>query len=121
MLRDAALRLASRAAPALAGGSIRPAAGSVGWVRARGYCDGGSAAGGEEDRHRADVECFLAALGIEEKYAEKIPNMAALLHETKTEHLKKEGMKVTDRKKLLSHVEKYKRGLWAPKELRERT
>ena len=66
-------------------------------------------------------EDTFAALGIEEKYAEKIPNMAALLHETKTEHLKKEGMKVTDRKKLLSHVEKYKRGLWAPKELRERT
>ena len=81
----------------------------------RGYCDGGEASDEEAKR---EVLTFLEALGIDEKYHEKIPDMATLLHRTKTEELKKEGMPIKERKKLLSHVEKYKRGLWAPDSMR---
>ena len=81
----------------------------------RGYCDGGEAS---DEEGKREVLTFLEALGIDEKYHEKIPDMATLLHCTKTEQLKKEGMTIKERKKLLSHVEKYKRGLWAPDAMR---
>ena len=45
-------------------------------------------------------------------------NMKALLYDTKTDQLQGFGLSIQERKKLLSHVEKYKRGLWAPRELR---
>jgi hypothetical protein len=68
------------------------------------------------EREKALVAAFLDALSIESgKYVDSaIPDMKTLLHTVKTEQLKKEGMPVKERKKLLSHVEKYKRGLWAP-------
>ena len=81
----------------------------------REYCDGGEAS---DEEGKREVLVFLEALGIDEKYHEKIPDMATLLHRTKTEELKKEGMTIKERKKLLSHVEKYKRGLWAPDAMR---
>ena len=68
-------------------------------------------------RSRARWRCFSRTLGIE-GHDEKFADLKALLHDTKTEKLKEFGMSVQQRKKLLSHVEKYKRGLWAPKELR---
>mmetsp|Transcript_20345 Transcript_20345/g.32972 ORF Transcript_20345/g.32972 Transcript_20345/m.32972 type:complete len:162 (+) Transcript_20345:71-556(+) len=67
----------------------------------------------------AQVATFLASLDIEPgKYQEKIKDLRALLYDVKTENLKKQGMPVKQRKKLLAHVEKYKQGLWAPKEMR---
>jgi hypothetical protein len=58
------------------------------------------------------------ALGIDAKYEEKIKDLETLLYDVKTEQLKKAGLTIKERKKLLTHIEKYKRGLWAPKELR---
>ena len=116
------LRLfASRAAPAL----LRQHTQLNGLVcagaqrtRAAGYCDAGAAGeGGEEDRPN-EVEVFLTALDIDAKFAEGIEDFKTLLYDVKTMRLKKAGMSVKHRKKLLSHVEKYKQGLWAPKELR---
>ena len=55
------------------------------------------------------------------QFAEQYEQMVLALEELtphQTEKLKEFGMSVQQRKKLLSHVEKYKRGLWAPKELR---
>ena len=60
---------------------------------------------------------FLQAIGLD-SHEDKFANMKALLHETKTDQLKGFGLSIQERKKLLSHVEKYKRGLWAPRELR---
>ena len=54
----------------------------------REYCDGGEAS---DEEGKREVLVFLEALGIDEKYHEKIPDMATLLHRTKTEELKKEG------------------------------
>ena len=70
----------------------------------------------ETEEKAAEVAAFLDALSIDSgKYVDSaIPDMATLLHSVKTEQLKKEGMPIKERKKLLSHVEKYKRGLWAP-------
>lgn len=79
----------------------------------RGYCGEAS-----DEEGKREVLTFLEALGIDAKYHEKIPDMATLLYRTKTEELKKEGMPIKERKKLLSHVEKYKRGLWAPDAMR---
>ena len=72
---------------------------------------------GEDGEKPSEVSSFLRSLGIE-GHDEKFADLKALLHDTKTEKLKEFGMSVQQRKKLLSHVEKYKRGLWAPKELR---
>ena len=72
---------------------------------------------GEDGEKPSEVAIFMNAIGIE-GHDEKFADLKALLHDTKTEKLKEFGMSVQQRKKLLSHVEKYKRGLWAPKELR---
>ena len=90
----------------------------------RGFSADGSAAGegavdasaSETEKKAAEVAAFLDALSIDSgKYVDSaIPDMATLLHSVKTEQLKNEGMPIKERKKLLSHVEKYKRGLWAP-------
>lgn len=90
----------------------------------RGFSADGSAEGegavdasaSETEKKAAEVAAFLDALSIDSgKYVDSaIPDMATLLHSVKTEQLKKEGMPIKERKKLLSHVEKYKRGLWVP-------
>ena len=109
------LTYARRAAPVLFRG-VHGRVVARGVSSPRGFCDGAT----EEDTSASEakaeeVKKFLDALGIEsDKYVEKIPDMATLLLHTKTETLKKEGMAIKDRKKLLSHVEKYKSGLWAP-------
>ena len=103
----------------------------AGAQRWRGYCDAGAAAGEAEgapdasseeekkkENEKAKVVAFLEALDIDPKYEENIEDMETLLYEVKTEKLKKDGMTVKERKKLLSHIEKYKRGLWAPKSAR---
>lgn len=113
----AMLAVARRAVPGLFRG-VEGARGTTQGVIRRGFCDG---AASEEDTtvseaEKAEVGAFFNALGIEpDKYvAKSIPDMATLLHAVKTETLKKEGMTIKDRKKLLAHVEKYKKGLWAP-------
>ena len=113
--------LARRAAPAVLRQHQSAATTLVGAQRRRGYCDAGAAgeAGeGEEEEGKSKVLSFLEALDIDPKYEENIKDMETLLYDVKTERLKKEGMTVKERKKLLSHIEKYKRGLWAPKELK---
>ena len=71
--------------------------------------------GGEEKP--SEVAVFLQALGLD-SHEDKFADMKALLHDTKTDQLQGFGLSIQERKKLLSHVEKYKRGLWAPRELR---
>lgn len=83
--------------------------------RVAGYCDAGA---GKEEEEKAKVVIFLEGVGIDAKYQEKIKDLETLLYDIKTEHLKKEGMPVKERKKLLAHIEKYKRGLWAPRKLK---
>ena len=126
------LRLfARRAAPALLRQPQQPSIANVSFARAqrwRGYCDAGAAGEAEgageseeekeKEKEKAKVVAFLEALDIDPKYEENIEDFQTLLYEVKTEKLKKDGMTVKERKKLLSHIEKYKRGLWAPKELR---
>ena len=115
------LASARRAVPAL----FRRAASARAVAAAfRGFSADGSAEGeeavdasaSETEKKAAEVAAFLDALSIDSgKYVDSaIPDMATLLHSVKTEQLKKEGMPIKERKKLLSHVEKYKRGLWAP-------
>ena len=72
---------------------------------------------GEDGEKPSEVSSFLRSLGIE-GHDEKFADLKALLYDTKTEKLKEFGMSVQQRKKLLSHVEKYKRGLWAPDAMR---
>ena len=72
---------------------------------------------GEREEKPSEVAVFLKALGLD-SHEDKFANMKALLHETKTDQLKRFGLSIQERKKLLSHVEKYNRGLWAPRELR---
>ena len=118
---SAMLASARRAVPAL----FRRAASARAVPAAlRGFSADGSAEGeeavdasaSETEKKAAEVAAFLDALSIDSgKYVDSaIPDMATLLHSVKTEQLKKEGMPIKERKKLLSHVEKYKRGLWAP-------
>lgn len=113
---------ARRAAPALLR-QPRPdvsaaAVAAVRRQRAAGYASSGEAGGDGEEK--SPVVIFLEALGIDAKYEANIKDLETLLYDVKTERLKREGMTVQDRKKLLSHIEKYKRGLWAPRELRHR-
>ena len=61
------------------------------FASSRRKCDGGEAS---DEEGKQEVLVFLEALGIDEKYHEKIPDMATLLHRTKTEELKKEGMAI---------------------------
>lgn len=72
---------------------------------------------GEGEEKPSEVAVFLQALGLD-SHEDKFANMKALLYDTKTDQLQGFGLSVKERKKLLSHVEKYKRGLWAPRELR---
>ena len=83
---------------------------------------GVDASASEREQKAAEVAAFLDALSIDSgKYVESIiPDMTTLLHSVKTEQLKKEGMSIKERKKLLSHVEKFRRGLWAPAGVEER-
>ena len=72
---------------------------------------------GEGEEKPSEVAVFLQALGLD-SHEDKFANMKALLYDTKTDQLQGFGLSIQERKKLLSHVEKYKRGLWAPRELR---
>ena len=116
--------LARRAAPAILRQHQSAATTLIGAQQRRGYCDAGAAGEAgegkeeEEEEGKSKVLSFLEALDIDPKYEENIKDMETLLYDVKTEKLKKEGMTVKERKKLLSHIEKYKRGLWAPKELK---
>ena len=111
--RGAVPALFRRAASARAAPTAIRGFGSDGSAEGNGGVD---AAASEREQNAAEVAAFLDALSIDSgKYVESaIPDMATLLHSVKTEQLKKEGMPIKERKKLLSHVEKYKRGLWAP-------
>ena len=120
---SAMLASARRAVPALfrRAASARAVAAAFRGVSADGSAEGeeavdASASETETEKKAAEVAAFLDALSIDSgKYVDSaIPDMATLLHSVKTEQLKKEGMPIKERKKLLSHVEKYKRGLWAP-------
>ena len=72
---------------------------------------------GEGEEKPSEVAVFLKALGLD-SHEDKFADMKALLYDTKTDQLQGFGLSIQERKKLLSHVEKYKRGLWAPRELR---
>ena len=98
----------------LARACVVPAAARV--SVARRFSAEAEAEGGGEEKP-SEVAVFLQAIGLD-SHEDKFANMKALLYDTKTDQLQGFGLSIQERKKLLSHVEKYKRGLWAPRELR---
>jgi hypothetical protein len=69
----------------------------------------------EEVSTKEEVVKFLGALKIDAKFADKadkLGDMSTMLSPITTQDLKKAGMTVKQRKKLLTHIDKYKEGLW---------
>ena len=102
------LRLARNALPSRA-----PAA-TLSCLRQRAACFSAEASEAVGVGKKEEVQKFLGALKIDAKFAgkDKLGDMSTVLSQTKTRYLKKEGMTVKNRKELLTHIEKFKQGLW---------